>query len=159
MEVLLKSLSARGERLVGHARERFFAHFAHQLSDSLQNLEPQLVCSVMRNGAHAVRLSAADWQDVEAFALQQRLPEVAIGALWRLCCMGLEDGDPLSALESDEKALLVARVLQKRSWQECVALIGVTGRAAALAVLRRAVAKLIRYYAGQVKSANDCQRI
>lgn len=157
--VLLKSLSARGERLVGHARERFFAHFPHQLSDSLHNLEPQLVCSVMRNGAHMVRLSAADWHDVEAFALQQRLPEVAIGALWRLCCMALEDGDPLSALGSDEKALLVARILQKRSWQECAALIGVTGRAAALAVLRRAVAKLIRYYADQVKSANDCQRI
>jgi len=157
--VMLLPLSARGERLVSHARERFFAHFPHQLSDSLQNLEPQLVCSVMRNGAQSVRLSAADWRDVEAFALQQRLPEVAIGALWRLCCLALEEGAALSALGAEEKALLVARVLQKRSWQECAALIGVAGRAAALAVLRRAVAKLIRYYADEFKSANDCQQV
>jgi tRNA(Met) cytidine acetyltransferase len=145
--VLLKALSAEGERLVVRARERFFAHFPHQLSDSLRNLEPELVCSVMRGAAHAVPLSDADWQDVEAFALQQRLPEVAIGALWRLCCMAFEQGDPLSALTAAEQALLVARVLQKRSWQECAALIGVPGRAAALALLRRAVAKLIRYHA------------
>ena len=145
--VMLKALSAQGERLVGRARERFFAHFPHQLSDSLQNLEPKLVCSVMRNGAHAVPLSDADWRDVEAFALQQRLPEVAIGALWRLSCVALEQGDALSALTAAEQTLLVARVLQKRSWQECAALVDVAGRAAALALLRRAVAKLIRYHA------------
>ena len=145
--VMLKALSAQGGRLVGRARERFFAHFPHQLSDSLQNLEPKLVCSVMRNGAHAVPLSDADWRDVEAFALQQRLPEVAIGALWRLGCVALEQGDALSALTAAEQTLLVARVLQKRSWQECAALVDVPGRAAALALLRRAVAKLIRYHA------------
>jgi tRNA(Met) cytidine acetyltransferase len=145
--VLLQALSARGERLAGRARERFFAHFPHQLSDSLQNLEPELVCSVMRNGAHAVPLSDADWRDVEAFALQQRLAEVTIGALWRLGCVALEQGDALSALTAAERTLLVARVLQKRSWQECAALVDVPGRAAALALLRRAVAKLIRYHA------------
>jgi len=96
---------------------------------------------------------------VEAFALRQRLPEVAIGALWRLCCKALQDADSLTALDDEEKALLVARVLQKRGWPACARLIGVTGRGAALTVLRRAVAKLIRYYADQVKSANDCQRI
>jgi len=153
--VLLKSLSAQGERLVGRARERFFAHFPHQLSDSLRQLEPQLVCSVMRNGKYAASLSAADWQDVEAFALQRRLPEVAIGALWRLCCKALEDGAPLSGLDEQEKILLVARVLQKRCWQECVRLIGVAGRADAVAVLRGAVARLIRYYADKSISAKD----
>ena len=80
-------------------------------------------------------------------ALQQRLPEVTIGALWRLGCVALEQGDALSALTAAEQTLLVARVLQKRSWQACAALVGVPGRAAALALLRRAVAKLIRYHA------------
>ena len=52
----------------------------------------------MRNGAHAVPLSDADWRDVEAFALQQRLPEVTIGALWRLGCVALEQGGEMYAL-------------------------------------------------------------
>jgi tRNA(Met) cytidine acetyltransferase len=157
--VLLKALSGQGKRLVDRARERFFAHFPHQLSDSLRELEPQLVCAVMRNDGYAAVLSADDWRDVEAFALQRRLPEVAIGALWRLCCMALQHNEPLAGLDEDEKTLLVARVLQQRGWQDCARAIAVPGRGAALAVLRRAVAKLIRYYAGKAVSSNGSHRV
>jgi len=52
----------------------------------------------------------------------------------------------ISRLEREEVALLVARILQKHSWQYCVALIGVNGRAEALSVLRSAVGRLIGYY-------------
>jgi len=157
--VMLKPLSERGASLVGRARERFFAHFPHQLSDSLRELEPGLVCSVMRDAGRSSELSAEDWQDIEAFALQQRLPEVAIGALWRLCCKALQDGEPLQRLAQEEQDLLVGRLLQKRGWQACAGLADVSGRSAALAMLRRAVAKLIRYYAGQSSSGNDHSRV
>jgi tRNA(Met) C34 N-acetyltransferase TmcA len=113
----------------------------------------------MHNDKRLGALSQDDWQDLEAFALQRRLPEVAIGALWRLGCMALQDSRALGALEATEKTLLVARVLQKQRWPECAGRIGAAGRAAAVQVLRRAVAKLIRYYAGQSIASRDSHQV
>jgi tRNA(Met) cytidine acetyltransferase len=157
--VMLKALSEAGTRLMAHARERFFAHFPHQLSDSFRELDTALVRELMRAGADSrldpVTLGVADWKDVEAFALHQRLPEVAIGALWRLACKALMETGPVDGLEEKEATVLVARILQKRSWPECARLADVSGRGPAQAMLRRAAAKLIRYYHGQVAASVD----
>ncbi|WP_455235071.1 tRNA(Met) cytidine acetyltransferase TmcA [Thiogranum longum] len=143
--VMLQGLNARGTALAESARERFFANFPHQLSDSLRDLDPELVGRLMRGGSmHTAPLTHADGQDLRAFADEQRLLEVSIGSVWRLACRALADSERMSCLDKRETALLVARVLQKHSWQHCAGLIGVPGRAQALAVLRHAVAKLIR---------------
>jgi tRNA(Met) cytidine acetyltransferase len=142
--VVLKGLTDTGKALAEQARERFFAHFPHQLSDSLYDLDAELVCSLMQNGsAYAHDLNDADRQDLRAFADEQRLLEVSIGSLWRLACRELSGAAASSRLDEKEISLLVARILQKRSWQTCARLIGVPGRAQALAVLRAAVAKLL----------------
>jgi tRNA(Met) C34 N-acetyltransferase TmcA len=86
----------------------------------------------------------ADLEDVQAFASGQRLLEVSIGSVWRWACHALMTSRPASRLDEQELSLLVARVLQKHDWQECARRIGVPGRARAQAVLRTAVAKLIR---------------
>jgi tRNA(Met) cytidine acetyltransferase len=159
--VMLKALSEKGAGLIIAARERFFAHFPHQLSDSFRALEPSLARTLMRadRDDRISNLNGADWKDVEAFALHRRLPEVAIGALWRLTCKALMESGPLRHLTEEEAALLVARILQKRSWQECARLIGFSGREAALAALRRAAEKLIRYYREQMPTSDQSHRV
>lgn len=141
--VMLTALNSVGQTLVDHAAERFFAHFPHQLSDSLQDLDTGLVRRLMLRGPDVTQeLDQADRSDIRAFAFEQRLLEVSIGAVWRLACDALMSGRHIDELDDNELTLLIARVLQKRPWRECVELIGATGRSQALMVLKHAVAKL-----------------
>jgi len=145
--VMLRPLNKRGAALFAAARERFYAHFPHQLADSLRDIEPELVQRLMQSGGdYAVYPDSCDWQDIHAFAHEKRLLEGAIGAVWRLACYALMCSDADTQLQEKEIALLVARVLQKRPWPECAAMVGAAGQSQALALLRGAVARLIRYH-------------
>jgi tRNA(Met) cytidine acetyltransferase len=148
--VMLKGISDQGVMLVAEARERFFANFPHQLSDSLSDLDPRLAALLMRGNSLPGSLSASDWLDLHAFAFHRRLAEVAMGSLWRLACRVVSEQRPQVGLNDSELAMLVARILQKRSWAACTALTGTAGRREALEALRSAVRKAIGYYRSDV---------
>lgn len=142
--ILLKPLSSSGRDLQQTARQRFFAQFPDQLSDSLRTLEPALVVALLKRAdTFSPVLDTADHHDVEAFANASRLAEVTIGSLWRFtmkCCMC---GDGLAGLTAVQRDLLVARILQKRPWAACVQLTGLTGRRQALQLLRGTLSELL----------------
>jgi len=142
--LMLKPLTPSGNDLQQAARQRFFAQFPHQLSDSLRTLEPALVTALLgQAGEFAPDLDAADRRDLQAFAHACRLAEVTIGSLWRFtmrCCMC---GDSVNNLSTVQRDLLVARVLQKRAWPACVRLTGLTGRKQALQALRHTLSELL----------------
>lgn len=142
--LMLKPLTPSGNELQQAARQRFFAQFPHQLSDSLRTLEPALVIALLKQaGEFAPVLDAADHRDLQAFAHACRLAEVTIGSLWRFtmkCCMC---GDSVNNLSTVQRDLLVARVLQKRAWPACVQLTGLTGRKQALQALRHTLSELL----------------
>lgn len=142
--VFLQSLNPAGQALLAQARQRFFAQFPHQLSDSLRELEPALLPGLLQQGGeYAPSLDAADVCDLQAFAHRQRLAEVTIGSLWRLGLRELMNGRAAECLETTELIVLIMRVLQKRNWAKCVAATGLAGRKQALQTLRTAVGKLI----------------
>ncbi len=142
--LLLNPLTSSGAYLQRSARQRFFAQFPDQLSDSLRNLEPELVAGLLEQADEfAPTLDVADHQDLHAFAHGRRQVEVTIGSLWRFtlgCCM---HGEGISRLAAVQRDLLIARVLQKRPWSACVQLTGLTGRKQALQELRRTVSELL----------------
>jgi tRNA(Met) cytidine acetyltransferase len=142
--VFLHALGAPGSALLARARERFFAQFPHQLSDSLCGLESGLVTALLRAGGdYAPAPGEADRHDLRAFAFEQRLTEVSIGSLWRLGLHELMHGRAEVCLTEAELAILIMRVLQKRPWPVCAQSLGFSGRKQALQCLRHAVAKLI----------------
>jgi tRNA(Met) cytidine acetyltransferase len=142
--VFLQALSPAGEALLVQARQRFFAQFQHQLTDSLCTLDPVLLPGLLRHGGdYAPTLDTADQRDLVAFSHEQRLAEVVIGSLWRLGLRELMTGQAAKRLNSTELTVLIVRVLQKHSWAECAAATGLTGRKQALQTLRLAVKKLI----------------
>lgn len=142
--LLLNPLTPSGADLQRSARQRFFAQFPDQLSDSLRTLEPALVVGLLDQADDFAPVpDAEDHQDLYAFAHARRQVEVTIGSLWRFtlrCCMC---GEGISRLSSVQRDLLVARVLQKRPWPACVQLTGLTGRKQALQALRRTVSELL----------------
>ncbi|VAW73783.1 tRNA cytosine(34) acetyltransferase [hydrothermal vent metagenome] len=144
--LLLKPLTQAGHDLQQAARQRFFAQFPDQLSDSLCALEPALVAALLRQAdTFAPALDTADIDDLRAFAYANRLAEVTIGSLWRFtmsrCMQG--QGIALSGITAMQRDLLIARVLQKRSWSVCAQLAGLSGRKQALQALRDTVSELL----------------
>jgi tRNA(Met) cytidine acetyltransferase len=142
--VFLDAFSAAGAVLLAQARQRYFAQFPHQLSDTLHDLDPALVAGLLQQGTeYAPPLDDADQDDVLAFAREQRLAEVAIGSLWRFALRELMQGRAAQRLSRAELALLITRVLQKRSWTVCAESAGCSGRKQAVRCLRETVLKLI----------------
>jgi tRNA(Met) cytidine acetyltransferase len=142
--VYLQALSPSGRTLLAQARQRFYAQFPHQLSDSLRELDPQLLPPLLRQERESPALiDTDDRRDLLAFSHQQRLAEVTIGSLWRLGLGELMNGRAVRLLNTTELTTLIVRTVQKRSWAECVAATGLPGRKQALQTLRLAVKKLI----------------
>ena len=143
--IVLKGLSSEGEQLVQRARERFARHFVHQLADPLRDVEAPLAAELLRGLPllYPPRLDASDWQDLQAFAHGRRIYEACMGPLWELACSALAGDSPLQA---EERMLLVACVLQRRTWQETAALAGLPGRRQVSEALRRIVAALLECY-------------
>lgn len=148
--LLCQSLSEGGKNMLDEARRRFEAHFSHQLSDTLRDLEPDLVINLHRQGnaVKAVELGPEDWQDVIAFAFGKRIYEVCIGAIWRLVSMALFEPGCQGDLEKDEACALVCKVLQKHDWQSTAKILGVDGRNDVVQVLRSGLRIIVSRYAG-----------
>lgn len=145
--LILYPVSLAGNELHARARAHFSGNFPHQLSDSLKDMDVDLVMELFGNAdAAGLQPDEADWQDARSFAFGRRELETSIGALWRVTCFASTDKACISRLKPEEITLLVARVLQRHSWQHCAGLIAAKGRAEALKVLRRAVGQLISYY-------------
>ncbi|MCG6968453.1 MAG: GNAT family N-acetyltransferase [Gammaproteobacteria bacterium] len=151
--LVLKPLSDRGEAVLQGAQLKFTEHFPVMLAESYRDLEPALVQQLLNQQSSAVSdapfaLSERDWQDVKSFVSSARDYEVNAVPLWTLTRLGLANTACAAGLTSMELTLLVAKVLQKKSWNEIVRETGLRGRKQALAELRLAAARLYQYCAG-----------
>ncbi len=145
--LLLQALSDKGAALVNQARERFLFQFPHQLGDRLQDLEADLVVALMQvDDQLPPPLSERDLDDLKAFAFERRQLEDVIASVWTLACPALANRLAMQQLDERQQAVLVARVLQRRSWQEVAAGSALTGRKQALALLRETIGQLLRNY-------------
>ena len=83
------------------------------------------------------------WRDAAAFAFLGRNYEDVVGSLETIVWWALASEQRPVKLSATCCGLLVARVLQKRSWAACAALCKAPGRAGVLALLRDGMAKIL----------------
>ena len=145
--LVLKPLSDRGAGLLRAAKRKFYEHFPAMLAESYPDLDPLLVTQLIGSRGRATwqELSEQDWQDVTSFVNSARGYEVNAVPLAKFVCASLGDDGCCSALTDAELALLIAKVLQKKSWSECVTGFDLSGHKQALQRLRQAVKKLYLY--------------
>lgn len=132
---VLRALDAEGEALQARARAEFAAEFPDQLADALDGIEPPLVRALLTSADAPAQPSTTDRERTRRWARGELPLEACPGALRRALlarlCGAQAQPDP-------ELDALVMRVLQQRGWDEVAAALGVDGRAAAEARLRRA---------------------
>ncbi len=138
--ILLKGKTKKGQQLAQDANARFIIQFPHMLSDTMRDLEADVVCQLMQ-ADKSIALSQSEKNEIAAFAKQQRSYENSFYALWKLvCCSALFEN--LTVLERD---ILIMKILQKQPWQVITETVKqkISGKKQGLLVLREAIKKLI----------------
>lgn len=140
----------KGYELVEQSQHHFIKYFPHLLADSLKDLEPELVYSLMEVDT-SIEINEADTREILAFANHQRAYESSLVAIWKLVCRYFAETNKLKVEERD---ILVLKVLQKNTWQEVVdkSRLGsdtvngniLSGKKQALTLLRQAVLNLYK---------------
>jgi len=137
--------------MASDARQLFSRHFPHLLSDPFRFLEDDIALSLLgtlpKNHTNTLNTGLLDTEKeiVAAFAHQQRGYENSLYPIWTVVQEYLRS---THNLEQHEKKILLLKVLQKQSWQETVTNMHrqVTGKKAALKLIRQAMRKLLAEY-------------
>lgn len=143
--IMLRGLSEAGSAL----RERHAAWFrrriASVLADALDDADPDVIRAALAatRGTVAVELDAFEWRTVASAAFGPGLYDVAPRPFRRLALRALFDG----TLESpDHERLLVARVLQTRTWSEVASTLGYVSERQCMRALGEAYRPLVDRY-------------
>lgn len=146
--IVLQPLSDIGAAIFDQARQHFGEHLPHLLSDPLRELDPELAAAVLQRSGPTgpPRLGTQDWRNLMAFAFALRGYDVTLAPLWTLVCAALSDDVCARRLRPTQRDALIAKVLQKRSWQDVAHLIGVPGKARVTEVLRQAVRPMVLHF-------------
>ena len=142
--VVLRPLSTAGESLQRLASGRLGRRLPLLLAEPLRDLEPQIVACLLRNQPRRPWcLERWERRELEAFAFALRPYEAALPALARLVLTGIGEALRVGKLDGSERDSLICKVLQHRTWDESTRLLDLPGRAQVIALLRRAVGKLL----------------
>jgi tRNA(Met) cytidine acetyltransferase len=142
--LMIDPLTKNGEEMAIEAKTRFSEQLPSTLSDGLSDISGSLAARLLATmpQAYAAELSEREWQDLAGYAFARRGYEASLAAIERLALMGLNHG----SLQNSDAALLVARVLQKQSWQSCSLSSGLSGRRETETRLREIIADLIKIH-------------
>ena len=144
--MVMQPLSERGVELYGEAHERFHARLPHLLVDELQALGAEIVAALLfvqqiKETVAALPLAEHEWRDLDAFAHANLGLETVIVPLWQLTHHHFTTRS--AELSSQQQALLVVKVLQRREWADVCRLTDYNGKGDALKALRQCVARLL----------------
>lgn len=145
--VMVRPVSDAGACLCSEAHERFHRYLPHLLSEPLEDAEPAVAAFLLRSRRPiAPRLDRQDWRDICAFAFALRGYDVSSAPVWELVSAALADDRVTQLLDDSEQALLISKVLQRKSWAQVASALDYAGRNAATDALRKALRPLILEY-------------
>jgi len=136
--LMLTGLTTAGEYLTRRAAHLFSRRLPDQLADPLRKADPSLVLCLLNKGLQAKSPDPAELLTASAFAAGQRGYAECVAELVTVSYHLLTD--QLAGPQDKTGALcLVLKVLQKRSWADCAAVLGLAGRNDVTALLQRTI--------------------
>ena len=136
--LMLTGLTTAGEYLTRRAAHLFSRRLPDQLADPLRKADPSLVLCLLNKGLQAKSPDPDELLTASAFAAGQRGYAECVAELVTVSYHLLTD--QLAGPQDKSGALcLVLKVLQKRSWADCAAVLGLAGRNDVTALLQRTI--------------------
>ncbi|KDE59341.1 tRNA(Met) cytidine acetyltransferase [Halostagnicola sp. A56] len=122
---MLVPTSERGRELADRHAARFVRRLPAFVSDSLADLDPDVIRAVLRtvDASPSLALSDHEWRIVAGAAYGPGQFDVDPGPFRELVCHGLVGGSTPTDLAAADERLLVARVLQGREWESVAELL------------------------------------
>ena len=135
--MVLKSLSQAGELLQTEASERFRESLLLQLSDTLVDLEPEIVRLLLQTDRlEQMQVSESDRRDIDSFARGNRLYECCAPALRRQLLLWLCGAEDKASSQPECLSFLIMKILQNRPWSELAKVLGLQGKNQVIAAFR-----------------------
>ncbi len=141
----IQALSRAGESMLSQARTSYARQLPALLAEPLSQLPAELLMPLIK-GIETLPLSdltEQEWLDATAYAFGHRGYDYTQGTIATLTLNALVDG----LLESAENSLLIKRVLQRQTWADCTAALGLSGKKTADLQIRKTLQKMISHYA------------
>ena len=136
--LMLTGLTTAGEYLTRRAAHLFSRRLPDQLADPLRKADPSLVLCLLNKGLKAKSPDPDELLTASAFAAGQRGYAECVAELVTVSYHLLTE--QLAGPQDKTGALcLVLKVLQKRSWADCAAVLGLAGRNDVTALLQRTI--------------------
>ena len=136
--LMLTGLTTAGEYLTRRAAHLFSRRLPDQLADPLRKADPSLVLCLLNKGLKAKSPDPDELLTASAFAAGQRGYAECVAELVTVSYHLLTN--QLAGPQDKTGALcLVLKVLQKRSWADCAAVLGLAGRNDVTALLQRTI--------------------
>ena len=136
--LMLTGLTTAGEYLTRRAAHLFSRRLPDQLADPLRKADPSLVLCLLNKGLKTKSPDPDELLTASAFAAGQRGYAECVAELVTVSYHLLTD--QLAGPQDKTGALcLVLKVLQKRSWADCAAVLGLAGRNDVTALLQRTI--------------------
>ena len=136
--LMVSGLSSAGEQLTRRAAQLFGRRLPDQLADPLRKADPSLVLCLLNKSLKAKRPGPDELITARAFAAGQRGYAECVAELVTVS-YDLLTNQMAGLLDETGKMCLVLKVLQKRSWADCAAVLGLAGRAQVTQLLQRVV--------------------
>jgi tRNA(Met) cytidine acetyltransferase len=136
--LMLTGLSTAGEQLTRRAAHLFGRRLPDQLADPLRKADPSLVLCLLNKGLKAKPPDPDELLTASAFAAGQRGYAECVAELVTVSYHLLTD-QLIGPSDKTGALCLVLKVLQKRSWAESAAVLGLTGRAEVTELLQRTI--------------------
>lgn len=137
--LVLQGLDEVNIGLVEQQRQRFAEVLPLMLAEALQGVEPDIVAALLRGLSPHTVLQPRDRQDVQDFVSGARSYEHCTLGLQKAALLLLADKQRSRRLDTRQRDVLIARVLQRQSWAELARRSGLSGKAQLLECLRHAL--------------------
>jgi tRNA(Met) cytidine acetyltransferase len=143
--VVLSALTPAGRDLHTRGRRHLRERLPTLLAGPLRELDPVIAARLLEGtGGARAALEPGELRELEAFAYAVRPYEAVLPVLSTLVSERIGKAPLKGFLTDRERDVLVAKVLQHRSWGETAEMGGASGRAQVLSILRGATGKLLR---------------
>jgi tRNA(Met) cytidine acetyltransferase len=136
--LMLTGLTTAGEYLTRRAAHLFSRRLPDQLADPLRKADPSLVLCLLNKGLKAKSPDPDELLTASAFAAGQRGYAECVAELVTVS-YHLLTNQPAGLQDETGALCLVLKVLQKRSWADCAAVLGLAGRNDVTALLQRTI--------------------
>lgn len=150
--IMLMPTSPNGRALFDHHTDWFLDRIGGMLTDPLDALDPDVVRTVLRSidGEPVLDLTVPEWRVLAGSPHGAGLYDTAPEAFARLALRHLVALAETSLLSNRQERLLVAKSLQRRSWDEVTEELGFHSRRECMRAVGAAIERLVDEYGGEL---------